>query len=128
MGKRRAKNQKGSAELHAEQFQNVCLYTILNAPNGVCSAAFSENLETLAIGYGNSTIQLHALGAKAFRQLRSAEELEALDSEYDEISEAMYDESTKAEKIELTVSVLCSSLAVVFIGSFGRCTFCLLLL
>jgi hypothetical protein len=76
----------------------------LNAPNGVCSASFSENLEALAIGYGNSSIQLHALGIKSFRQLKSAEQLETLDNEYDDISESMYDESTKAETIELNVS------------------------
>jgi len=80
---------------------SVCLYTILNAPNGVCSASFSENLEALAVGYGNSTIQLHALGIKSFRQLKPAEELETLDNDYEDISESMYDESTKNETIEL---------------------------
>lgn len=84
---------------------SICLYTILNAPNGVCSASFSENMEALAIGYGNSSIQLHALGQKSFRQLKSAEELELLDNEYDEINEVMYDESTKTETIELNVSL-----------------------
>jgi hypothetical protein len=85
------------------------MYTLLNSPNGVCSARFSEKLDALAIGYGNSSIQLHALGMKFFRQLKSAEELEALESEYDEIPEAMYDDSTKAETIELNVSFLAFS-------------------
>jgi hypothetical protein len=74
----------------------------LNAPNGVCSASFSENLESLAIGYGNSSIQLHALASKSFRQLRSAQELDMLDME-EELSDAMYDDSKKSEMIELNV-------------------------
>jgi hypothetical protein len=41
---------------------------------------------------------------KSFRQLKSAEELEALDSEYDELTDAMYEESTKTDVIELNVS------------------------
>jgi hypothetical protein len=42
---------------------------------------------------------------KAFRQLKSAEELEALDSEYDELADAMYEDSTKTDVIELNVSL-----------------------
>ncbi|KAI6203437.1 TFIID-NTD2 domain-containing protein [Aphelenchoides besseyi] len=91
------------AKLTAENPPSICLYTILNS-SGVCTAAFSESGENLAVGYRGSEVHVHALNQRVgFRKLKSAEELEALEQDYEDINEEhVYDDTTKSDLLQLS--------------------------
>lgn len=40
---------------------SICLYTVLNGNNGLCSASISENCGMLALGLHNSAIRVNNL-------------------------------------------------------------------
>lgn len=85
---------------------SVCLYTVLNAFGGVSSAQISENAAQVAIGFGNSMIQVYALGDDHLKVLKSPDKLQMVDTDLDEFSEEMYDENDKPKNIQLLVSFL----------------------
>ncbi|CAD5209005.1 unnamed protein product [Bursaphelenchus xylophilus] len=90
-------------KISAENPPSVCLYTILNAPGGVCSAALTENCEMVSIGYGNSVIQVHSLNQKGLPLLKSSSELEQIDIDADaEMNDEIYDHSIKEDIVEFT--------------------------
>ncbi|KAI6178690.1 Transcription initiation factor TFIID subunit 5 [Aphelenchoides besseyi] len=91
------------AKINAENPPSICLYTILNS-SGVCTAAFSDSGENLAVGYRGSEVHVHALNQRVgFRKLKSAEELEALEQDYEDINEEhVYDDNTKTDLLQLS--------------------------
>ncbi|CAD5206328.1 unnamed protein product [Bursaphelenchus okinawaensis] len=98
-----AKEMSKKVKIGPENPPSVCLYTILNAPGGVCSAALTENCEMLSIGYGNSSIQVHSLNQKGLPLLKSSSELEQVDLEAEtELTEEIFDHNSKDEVVEFT--------------------------
>lgn len=82
----------------------MCLYTVVNANEGVCSASISESAAMVALGYGNSVVQVHALAEENLKALKPASELDQYENDYEEFFEDMYDETQKAKQIDLVVS------------------------
>lgn len=56
--KRYLKESGKKLRISVESPPSVCLYTVLNSPGGLTSADFSEDSGALALGYGNSTVQV----------------------------------------------------------------------
>lgn len=57
----------------------------------------------IALGYGNSNIQIDAL-ADSLKMLKEAKELELVDNELDEFNDEMFNETIKQKSITLVVS------------------------
>ncbi|VDK44961.1 unnamed protein product [Anisakis simplex] len=84
--------------ISAESPPSVCLYTALNASGGLTAADFADDGSCLALGYGNSVVQvpfvlLLSLNEEKLCPLKKIEQLEALEVDSDDIFDHIYDES-----------------------------------
>jgi len=77
----------------------VCLYTVLNANSGLCSASIADDGSMFALGFGNSTIQVNALAAEHMKLLKKPSELEKLDNEMEDYSTEIYDEQNQPKSL-----------------------------
>uniref|UniRef100_A0A0N5AUZ1 LisH domain-containing protein n=1 Tax=Syphacia muris TaxID=451379 RepID=A0A0N5AUZ1_9BILA len=71
----------------------ICLYTALNAHGGLTAADISDDSSCLAVGYGNSTVQLFSLDEEKLRPLKKIDQLESLEQESEDILDQLYDDS-----------------------------------
>jgi transcription initiation factor TFIID subunit 5 len=95
------KESQKKTKISLDNPPSVCLYSVVNANEGVCSASISENCSMVALGYGNSVIQVHALADEYLKVLKPASDLEQYDNDYEEFFDGMYDESQKLKQIDL---------------------------
>uniref|UniRef100_F1KW86 Transcription initiation factor TFIID subunit 5 n=2 Tax=Ascaris suum TaxID=6253 RepID=F1KW86_ASCSU len=93
------KESTKKVRISAESPPSVCLYTALNASGGLTAADFSDDSACLAVGYGNSIVQVHCLNEEKLCPLKKIEQLETLDLEADDIFEQVYDESQAATQL-----------------------------
>ncbi|KHN77937.1 Transcription initiation factor TFIID subunit 5 [Toxocara canis] len=85
--------------ISAESPPSVCLYTALNASGGLTAADFSDDSACLALGYGNSIVQVLSLNDEKLCPLKKIDQLEALDPDADDIFEQIYDESQASAQL-----------------------------
>uniref|UniRef100_A0A915PII9 LisH domain-containing protein n=1 Tax=Setaria digitata TaxID=48799 RepID=A0A915PII9_9BILA len=71
---------------------SVCLYTVLNSPGGLTSSDIAEDSGALALGFGNSRIQVHALNEEKFRPYKKIDQLELIEQESEDALEQVYDD------------------------------------
>ncbi|KAK6106240.1 WD domain G-beta repeat family protein [Brugia pahangi] len=72
---------------------SVCLYTVLNSPGGLTASDVAEDSEALALGFGNSRIQVHALNEEKFRPYKKIDQLELIEQESEDALDQVYDDS-----------------------------------
>lgn len=95
--------QQRKYRISQENPPSVCLYNVLNAYShgGLCSSAIADNGSMLALGYGDSGIQLDALALEYLKMLKEAKELENLDNEMEEFGEEIYDKQNRPKSTTL---------------------------
>ncbi|KAI1731725.1 WD domain, g-beta repeat domain-containing protein [Ditylenchus destructor] len=94
-------SQQKKTRISAENPPSVCLYTVLNANGGLCSASISENCAMIALGFGNSVVQVDSLASDELKMLKSAKELEKLDNDNDEFFDEMFESGDKTKSFKL---------------------------
>uniref|UniRef100_A0A8R1TJ89 TFIID subunit TAF5 NTD2 domain-containing protein n=1 Tax=Onchocerca volvulus TaxID=6282 RepID=A0A8R1TJ89_ONCVO len=72
---------------------SVCLYTVLNSPGGLTASDIAEDSGALALGFGNSRIQVHALNEENFRPYKKIDQLELIEQEAEDALDQVYDDS-----------------------------------
>lgn len=95
--------QQRKYRISHENPPSVCLYTVLNVHSrgGLCSSAIADNGSMLALGYGDSSIELNSLALDYLKMLKEAKELEHLDNEMEEFSDDIYDDQHRPKSITL---------------------------
>ncbi|RWS13329.1 transcription initiation factor TFIID subunit 5-like protein [Dinothrombium tinctorium] len=88
-------------KLGPESLPSICFYTLLNAGNHHNTAALcveiSEDSHLLASGYSDSTIRVWSLTPIKLKSMKSAEELELIDKEADDVLFRMMDEKNTTD-------------------------------
>lgn len=90
-------------KLGPETLPSVCFYTLLNGHHHHNSAALcaeiSEDSRLMAAGFSDSSIRVWALAEEKLKGMRTANELETLDKESDDVTIRMMDTTSTDVKI-----------------------------
>lgn len=81
-------------QLSADTLPSICHYTVMNSSSSVCSLDISDDSSLAALGFADSTIKVWSLNTHKLKGLKSAEALENLDRDADDVLHRMMDEST----------------------------------
>lgn len=73
---------------------SVCFYTLLNSVHTVASAEISEDSSLLAIGFSESMVKVWTLVPQKLKSMKSADQLQDIDREADDVLVRMMDERT----------------------------------
>ncbi len=80
--------------LGPDSLPSVCLYSVVNSSASVSAVEFSDDSSYLALGFTNSNIRVFSLLASKLRGLKSADELEDIDNDADDVLHRMLDDTT----------------------------------
>ncbi|KAJ8916111.1 hypothetical protein NQ315_004478 [Exocentrus adspersus] len=78
--------------LGPELLPSCCCYTLLNANYSVCCAEVSEDSSMLAVGFNDSIIKVFTLVPQKLKAMKSAEQLEEVNIEAEDVLVRMMDE------------------------------------
>jgi transcription initiation factor TFIID subunit 5 len=78
--------------LGPETLPSVCFYTLLNSAGVVTSAEVSEDSSLLAVGFTDSIVKVWTLVPQKLRAMKSAEQLQDIDREADDVLVRMMDD------------------------------------
>lgn len=78
--------------LGPETLPSICFYTLLNSAGVVTSAEVSEDSSLLAVGFTDSIIKVWTLVPQKLRAMKSAEQLQDIDREADDVLVRMMDD------------------------------------
>lgn len=88
--------------LGPDSLPSVCYYTLLNSLHTVTCAEIAEDSSLIAIGFSNSIVKVWTLTPIKLREIKSAEQLNDIDSEVDDVLVRMMDdEKSNVSKILL---------------------------
>lgn len=76
---------------------SICFYTFLNCHLGVTVAEISEDSTLLAAGFGDSLVRVWSLTPVKLKSMKSAQDLETIDKEADDVLYRMMDERSGVE-------------------------------
>ncbi len=80
--------------LGPDSLPSACLYSVANSSATVTAVAFSDDASILGLGFANSNIRVFSLLSSKLRGMRSAEELEDIDNDADDVLHRMLDDTT----------------------------------
>ncbi|XP_022195379.1 transcription initiation factor TFIID subunit 5 [Nilaparvata lugens] len=78
--------------LGPECLPSICCYTLLNANHTVTCAEISEDSSTLAVGFSDSIIKVWSLMPQKLRAMKSAEQLQDIDQEAEDVLARIMDD------------------------------------
>ncbi|VDK68144.1 unnamed protein product [Litomosoides sigmodontis] len=93
--------------ISADTPPSVCLYTVLNSPGGLTASDISEDSGTLALGFGNSRIQVHALNEEKFRPYKKIDQLELIEQESEDALDQVYDDTEASTSLTFQLKSTC---------------------
>ncbi|PAV76518.1 hypothetical protein WR25_13645 [Diploscapter pachys] len=89
--------------ISAEAPPSICMFTALNAYGGLASCDVSDDSSLLALGYGDSGINLFALDeSRGLKKLRTADDLEKLDMDSDSLDMQLWADEPPSPNVMLT--------------------------
>jgi len=81
-------------QLSADTLPSICHYTVLNSCSSVCSMDITDDSSLIALGMADSIIKIWSLNTHKLKALKSADALENLNRDADDVLHRMMDEST----------------------------------
>ncbi|CAH1966580.1 unnamed protein product [Acanthoscelides obtectus] len=100
--------------LGPESLPSCCCYTLLNANHTVCCAEITEDSSMLAVGFNDSIVKVWTLVPQKLKAMKSAEQLEEVNVEADDVLVRMMDERSGK-----TSRTLCGHSGPVYAVSFS---------
>ncbi|VDM95162.1 unnamed protein product [Thelazia callipaeda] len=98
--KRHIKESGKKLRISADNPPSVCLYTVLNSPGGLTASDVSEDSEALALGFGNSMIQVSALNEENFRTYKRIDQLELIEQDAEDALDQIYDDAESSSSLK----------------------------
>lgn len=83
--------------LGPESLPSICFYTFLNSYLGVTVSDISEDSTLLAAGFGDSSIRVWTLTPNKLKAMKSAQDLETIDKDADDVLYRMMDDRSGVE-------------------------------
>merc|ERR1711953_529565 len=80
-------------QLSADTLPSICHYTVLNSCSSVCSMDITDDSSLIALGMADSIIKIWSLNTHKLKALKSADALENLNRDADDVLHRMMDES-----------------------------------
>ncbi|XP_023011595.1 TATA-box binding protein associated factor 5 [Leptinotarsa decemlineata] len=100
--------------LGPESLPSCCCYTLLNANYSVCCAEITEDSSMLAVGFNDSIVKVWTLVPQKLKAMKTAEQLEDVNVEADDVLVRMMDERSGE-----TSRTLCGHTGAVYSVSFS---------
>ena len=83
-------------QLSADTLPSICHYTIMNSSSSVCSVDITDDSSMVALGFADSTVKVWSLNTHKLKGLKSADALDNLNRDADDVLHRMMDESSAA--------------------------------
>ena len=81
-------------QLSADNLPSICHYTVMNTTTSVCALDITDDSSMVALGFADSAVKIWSLNTHKLKGLKSADALDNLNPDADDILQRMLDEST----------------------------------
>lgn len=81
-------------QLSAETLPSICHYTVLNSSTSVCALDITDDSSLVALGFADSIVKVWSLNTHKLKGLKSADALDNIDRDADDVLHRMMDESS----------------------------------
>ena len=81
-------------QLSSDTLPSICHYTVMNSSTSVCALDITDDSSMVALGFADSAVKIWSLNTHKLRGLKSADALDNLNPDADDILQRMLDESS----------------------------------